>query len=103
MDDEEILNTLTTIKPRSYSQWKKLKKCMLIWMDKTVDHTDEYVSTLSESQVVDRECMEVYEEYTDWCKLNYITPVHINSFGKYLTYYFNVKSKTSNSKRYYCR
>lgn len=103
MTDKEITKMLSGITPRSYSQWKKLKKCLLIWMDNTIDYTEEYVSTLRDHDVVDRECVEVYEEYTDWCKLNYINPVHINSFSKYLAYYFNVKSKTSNSKRYYCR
>jgi hypothetical protein len=103
MTDKDILTMLTSVAPENYSQWKKLKKCILIWMGNDIDHTDDYVSTLTESQVVDRECMDVYEEYTDWCKLNYITPVHINAFTKYIHYYFNAKSKSLNGKRYYCK
>ena len=104
MTDKEILSTLTCITPESYSQWKKLKKCILTWMDNSIDHTDEYVGTLTESHVLDRPCIEVYEEYTQWCEMNYIKDiVHINAFSKYLRYYFNVSSKLIKGKKCYCK
>ena len=104
MTDKEILNVLYDIKPADYRQWEKLKKCILIWMDDKVDHTDEYVGMLTDPRVVDRPCAEVYEEYVEWCKVNYITDiVHINAFGKYLNYYLKVKSKAINGRRYYCK
>lgn len=104
MTDREILSMLTMITPEDYSQWKKLKKCVSVWMNNKVDYCDGYVSKLSEVEVVDRECSEVYDEYKEWCGLNYITEVvHINAFSKYINYYFNAKSKSVNGKRYYCK
>ena len=104
MKNYEIVNIISDIKPESYGQWKKLKTCMLMFLkDEEVDYTDEYVSTLTESRVLDRPCIEVYEEYVQWCKLNYINPVHINAFSKYLRYYFNVSSKLIKGKKCYCK
>lgn len=99
---------LSDITPNGYDQHKKLSKCIEIWSDNHIDFTDDYVSTLKINDVLDRPCAEVYKEYTDWCKLNYIPDiVHINVFSKYLYYYLQVKSKVNkcdgSSKRYYCK
>lgn len=104
MTDKDILNMLYKITPNGYNQHKKLSKCIEIWSDDHIDFTDEYVSTLREVEVLDRPCAEVYKEYTDWCKLNYIPEIlHINTFSKYINYYLQVKSKSVKGKRYYCK
>ena len=104
MKNYEIVNVLSDIKPESYTQWKKLRKCMLMFLKDEVDHTDEYVSKLHKTDVLDRPCAEVYEEYTQWCEMNYITDIiNINSFSKYLRYYFNVSSKLIKGKKCYCK
>lgn len=103
MSTEEILNILKDIKPESYDQHVKLSECIKIWSNDNMNFADDYVSTLKESDVINRPCSEVYEEYATWCKLNYITPVHINAFSKYLHYYFRVRSKSVNGKRCYCK
>ena len=104
MTDKEILNMLSDITPNGYDQHKKLSKCIEIWSDNHIDFTDDYVSTLKINDVLDRSCAEVYKEYTDWCKLNYIPDiVHINAFSKYINYYFGAKSKPRKGVRCYCR
>lgn len=108
MKNYEIVNIISDIKPESYTQWKKLKKCMLMFLKDEVDHTDEYVSKLREADVLDRPCVEVYEEYTQWCEMNYITDIVGNrDFNKYINYYFGLNNKVSKcdgkSVRCYCK
>ena len=108
MKNYEIVNLLNDIKPESYEQWKKLKKCMVMFLKDEVDYTDEYVSTLTKSNVLDRPCVEVYEEYVQWCKLNYIpVEVQIKIFNKYINYYFGLNNKVSKCDgkcmRVYCK
>jgi hypothetical protein len=109
MKNYEIINMLSGIKCISYKQWLILKKCMVeLLQDNGADFTDEYVSTLSETDVIDRPCIEVYEEYVEWCKLNYIpVEVQIKIFNKYIHYYFGLNNKVSKcdgkSVRVYCK
>ena len=106
MTDEEILKLISNIKPSTYRQWQKLSKCMLIWMEdnKTVDYTDEYVSMLTDADVLNKACRTVYTEYVDWCRLNHVEYiVHINTFSKYLAYKLNVSSKLIRGRKCYCR
>lgn len=109
MTNQEIINILTDIKPVSYKQWLILKKCMVdLLQNRGVDYTDDYVSELKLEQVIDRSCIEVYEEYVDWCKLNHIpVEVQIKIFNKYINYYFGLNNKVDKcngkSVRVYCR
>lgn len=104
MTDQEILSILKDIKPESYDQHVKLSECIKIWSNDNMNFADDYVSTLKESDVINRPCSELYEEYTTWCSMNYITDAaSVKTFNKYVNYYFNVRTKASNGKRFYCK
>ena len=109
MTNQELINMLYEIKPESYRQWQIIKKCMVeLIQDKGADFTDEYVSTLKLENVINRSCAEVYEEYTEWCKLNRLpVDASIKIFNKYINYYFGLNNKVSKcdgkSVRVYCK
>ena len=103
MTDKEILATLTCIKPENYSQLEKLSKCIKIWMsDDNIDYAEEYVSTLTKDDVIDKSCSETYNNYLEWCQMNYIPRrVSVTRFNKYVSYKFNCSTVAVNGKRYY--
>ena len=93
----ELYQMISNLEPENKAQAKLFKKLIRVIESDTNtkpnDRTQVYIDSLSYEDVVNKEVGVVYNEYAEYCKKHYYTPLERSYFSKRLCDCIDVKSK----------
>lgn len=104
---EELITLLGNLKGDSWSLQRKINKMIELVFSNAEDvpkSIDWYLDGLEANRIINRPVSDLYEDYSEWSKLNYFTPESKRIFSKYVCekYYVESSSKWVNGKNQKC-